>query len=87
MLDLIFKQTQAGSEFGNEALIGRSAEVTTPIPAGGAGEITFEVKGQREAASARTVDGTPLPRGRLVVIEKVTGSTVYVRPAEVRSSP
>ena len=81
-LDLIFSQTQAGSEFGADSMIGRSAEVTTPIPENGMGEVAFQVKGQRETASARTIDGTPLSRGRLVVIEKVTGSTVYVRAAE-----
>ena len=81
-LDLIFSQTQAGSEFAPDAMIGRGAEVTTPIPENGMGEITFEMKGQRETASARSLDGAPLPRGRLVVIEKVTGSTVHVRPAE-----
>jgi membrane protein implicated in regulation of membrane protease activity len=86
-LDLIFSQTQAGSEFATDALIGRSAEVTTPIPQDGAGEVAFQVKGQRETAAARTVDGAPIPRGRHVVIERVTGSTVYVRSAEARSSP
>lgn len=82
ILDLIFSQTQAGSEFGTDSLVGRTAEVITPIPENGTGEVTFEVKGQRETTSARTLDGAPLPRGRLVVIEKVTGSTVHVRPAE-----
>ena len=85
-LDLIFSQTQAGSEFSPDAMIGRGAEVTTPIPKDGMGEITFEMKGQRETASARSIDGTPLPRGRLVVIEKVTGSTVHVRAAEATKS-
>jgi membrane protein implicated in regulation of membrane protease activity len=79
ILDVIFSQTQAGSEFDSEALIGRTAEVITPIPKDGAGEVAFEVKGQRESTAARSIDGAPLPRGRLVVIEKVTGSTVHVR--------
>ena len=87
ILDLIFSQTQAGSEFGADALIGRSAEVITPIPENGAGEVAYEVKGQRESTMARSVDGTALPRGRQVVIEKVTGSTVYVKVPPPRSSP
>ena len=86
-LDLIFSQTQAGSEFAPDAMIGREAEVTTPIPENGMGEVAFEMKGQRETASARSIDGTPLPRGRLVVIEKVTGTTVHVRAAEGKRSP
>jgi len=86
-LDLIFSQTQAGSEFAPDSMVGRDAEVTTPIPENGMGEITFEMKGQRETASARSIEGIPLSRGRLVVIEKVTGSTVHVRAAEKRKAP
>ncbi|HEX5043772.1 MAG TPA: NfeD family protein [Candidatus Polarisedimenticolaceae bacterium] len=82
VLDLIFSQTQAGSEFAADAMIGRTAEVTTPIPENGAGEVAFEIKGQHESASARSIDGTAVGRGRLVVIEKVTGATVHVRAAE-----
>lgn len=79
VLELIFSQTQAGSEFGTDSLVGRGAEVITPIPENGAGEVSYEVKGQRELAAARSVDGAAVPRGSLVVIEKVTGSTVHVR--------
>ena len=82
VLDLVFSQTQAGSEFADESLVGRNAEVVTPIPQGGMGEVAYTVKGQRELAAARSVDGVPLPRGRIVVIERVTGSTFHVRPAE-----
>jgi membrane protein implicated in regulation of membrane protease activity len=87
VLDLIFSQTQAGSEFGSDALIGRNAEVTTPIPENGAGEIAYDVKGQRETAAARTVDGAPLGRGKQVVIDHVTGSTLYVKVPAPRSTP
>jgi membrane protein implicated in regulation of membrane protease activity len=80
VLDLIFSQTQAGSEFVFESLVGSEAEVITPIPAGGAGEVAVLVKGQREVSPARSTDGSAIPRGRLVVIENVMGTTVQVRP-------
>jgi membrane-bound ClpP family serine protease len=80
VLDLIFRQTQAGAEFEVGEATGREAEVITPIPAGGMGEVAFQVRGQREQSAARSVGGEAVGRGRLVVIEKVLGSTVYVRP-------
>jgi len=82
VLELIFKHTQAGAEFGAEDLAGREAEVITPIPAGGMGEVACNVKGQREVAAARSADGAAIARGRIVVIETVSGSTVHVRAKE-----
>jgi membrane-bound ClpP family serine protease len=79
-LDIIFSQTQAGSEFALEEMVGVDGEVITSIPDGGAaGEVAFLVKGQREVSPARSVDGSAIAKGRLVVIEKVTGATIYVR--------
>lgn len=79
VLDLIFSQTQAGSERTTEDAVGREAEVITSIPAGGTGEVAYVVRGQREQGSARSLDGTAIARGQLVVIEKVLGQTAYVR--------
>lgn len=79
VLELIFKQTQAGAEFAVEEVSGREAEVITRIPEGGAGEIAYVVKGQREVSAARSTDGSPVSKGRLVVIDKVIGQTLYVR--------
>jgi hypothetical protein len=80
VLDVIFRHTQAGAEYEGHEVIGRDAEVITGIPLGGTGEIAYTVRGQREQASARSVAGTAIPRGRLVVIEKMSGSTAWVRP-------
>jgi hypothetical protein len=79
VLDLIFSQTQAGSEHTVEDAVGREAEVITSISANGTGEIAYLIRGQREQAPARSVDGASIPRGRLVLIEKMTGQTAYVR--------
>ncbi len=79
VLELIFSQTQAGSEFALEQLAGREGEVITTIPAGGVGEVAFVVKGQREQGAARAMDGSAIAKGQVVVIEKVLGSTLHVR--------
>ncbi len=82
VLELIFSQTQAGAEYSVSETVGREAEVVTPIPAGGTGEVAFLAHGQRELAPARTADGAAVPRGRFVVIDRVVGQTVYVRTKE-----
>ena len=79
VLELIFKHTQAGSEFVLESLVGREAEVITPIPEDGTGQVAYLVKGQRERSAARSVEGKTVAKGRVVVIERVMGATVYVR--------
>lgn len=79
VLDLIFSQTQAGSEHTTGDAVGREAEVITPIPAGAMGEIAYVIRGQREVAPAHSADGAPISRGRIVVIEKMIGQTAYVR--------
>ena len=78
ILDLLFTHTQAGSEYSVDDTVGRSAEVITSIAAGGTGEIAFTVKGQRERAAARSVDGAAIARGRSVVIESFSGATARV---------
>ena len=78
-LELIFKHTEAGSEFGASSLADREAEVITAIPSSGTGEIATVVRGQREATAARASDGQAIAKGQLVVIERVTGSVAHVR--------
>lgn len=81
-LDWLFKQTQGGSEYSVAEVSGREAEVISAIPAGGMGEIAYQVRGRRENSPARAVDGGEIPKGRLVVIEKTLGNTFYVRPQQ-----
>jgi hypothetical protein len=82
VLELIFKHTQGGAEYAEQELVGREAEVITAIPAGGLGEIAYTVRGQREQTSARSAGGAPIPKGRLVVIERAAGPTAWVRPRD-----
>jgi len=78
-LELIFSQTQAGSEFDTHGLAEREAEVITSIPESGTGEVAYLIKGQREILAARASDGAAIKRGQVVVIERVTGSVAHVR--------
>ena len=80
VLELLFSHTQAGSEFQAEDVVGRTAEVITPIPAQGIGEIAYVVKGQRIRAAARAVGGEALAKGALVEIERMLGAVAHVRP-------
>lgn len=61
-------------------LVGAVGEVFIPIPEGGLGEAVILVRGQRHAAPARTADGVALPRGAIVIVERVAGVTLIVRP-------
>lgn len=79
VLELIFRQTQAGGEFDMQEMAGRVGEVITSIPPGGTGEIAYIVKGQREQGAARSSDGSAIAKGQAIVIDKVLGSTIYVR--------
>jgi membrane protein implicated in regulation of membrane protease activity len=62
-------------------LAGVDAEVLTPIPAGGIGEAAAFVGGQRYTSPAREVDGREVPRGAMVSVVRLTGSTLYVKAA------
>ncbi|NWG13644.1 MAG: hypothetical protein HXY20_08930 [Acidobacteria bacterium] len=78
-LFVLFRETQAGSEFSVEDMIGRTVQIITPIPEGGTGEIALEAKGTRINGPARSVDGKAIPRNAAVTIVKVVGTVYYVR--------
>ncbi|MCI0711301.1 MAG: hypothetical protein L0154_14185 [Chloroflexi bacterium] len=61
-------------------LTGLTAEVTTPVPENGVGQISMVVQGSRINYSARAYDNQPLPRGTEVRIEKIIGSVATVVP-------
>jgi len=71
------------------ALAGSPAEVITPIPAGGVGEVAALVDGQRYTAPAREADGGALARGTAVTVVRMVGNTLLVtsdRPAERKTT-
>jgi membrane-bound ClpP family serine protease len=82
MLTLLFRSTQAGSEFSFEDMVGRVVQVVTPIPENGTGEIALIAKGTRINSAARSIDGKAVPRNTAVTIVQVVGNVFYVRTAQ-----
>jgi membrane-bound ClpP family serine protease len=82
MLTLLFRSTQAGSEFTFQDMVGRVVQVVTPIPENGIGEIALIAKGTRVNSAARSIDGKAVPRNTAVTIVQVVGNVFYVRAAQ-----
>ncbi|GJG86226.1 hypothetical protein tb265_14070 [Gemmatimonadetes bacterium T265] len=57
---------------------GHPATVTRAIPAGGVGEIAYEVDGRRWTVDARGWDDAPVAVGEDVAIDRVEGGVAYV---------
>ena len=74
----IITGTQASSEVLSEELIGIEAEVTTPIPNHGMGEITYTAKQQRYNGPAQSTDGKEIPARTVVRIVRVVSNTFFV---------
>ncbi len=74
----LFRATQGSSESRIADVIGVVAEVITPIPEKGVGEIAYVQKGARYSAPAREQTGAPVPYGHPVKIVRVAGSQFYV---------
>ena len=85
----IFTAVQGSSESRVADLIGLKAEVITPIPADGAGEIAYVSRANRLSSSARSQDGGEIPRHIGVRIVRLVGNTAYVTPLteEERQGP
>lgn len=87
VMGAITRQTQVGSEYATHDLLGARAEVITPIPEGGLGEVAYIKKGTRSNAPARSSDGRPIPRNSEVRIVSVSGTTLVVEPATAAPQP
>lgn len=71
------------SEIRQAALVGHVAEITTPIPVNGVGQIAFVAQGSRVTYSARaTGEAAVVERGTPVRIERIVGGTAYVSEIE-----
>lgn len=70
---------QGSSEVTQSDIVGATAEVTTPIPLSGTGEVAFVARGGRVSYPARSLDRVALPRGTTVTIIEMVGSVVGVR--------
>jgi membrane protein implicated in regulation of membrane protease activity len=80
VLSLLFSHTQGSSESHVAALAGTEANVITPIPENGVGEIAYVVGGSRYTAPARVDNGTAIAGGKSVIIKRVVGNQFYVEP-------
>jgi membrane-bound ClpP family serine protease len=65
--------------------VGQVAEVITPIPFSGLGEIALIYKGTREHHAARSVDNEPIESGcRVSIVEFLGGTATVERTAKVK---
>jgi membrane protein implicated in regulation of membrane protease activity len=77
-LRAVFSHTQSSSESRVAELVGALANVITPIPEKGVGEIAYVVGGTRYTAPARAENGMPVANGQTVKITRIVGTQFYV---------
>jgi len=78
-------RSQSSTQVGRGELLGLPAEVTVPIGADTAGQVSYVTKAGRMSSVARSVDGRAIGRGQLVKIERTIGRLVLVRPVQIES--
>ncbi|MGH9176463.1 MAG: NfeD family protein [Vicinamibacterales bacterium] len=72
---------QASSEVRTASLVGKSAEVSVAIPAGGVGQVVLMASGERTELIARGAGGMAVARGTEVVVTGLRGDSLIVAPA------
>jgi membrane protein implicated in regulation of membrane protease activity len=78
----VMSGSRGSSQIRTSDLQGALAEVITPIPEGGMGEVAAMVDGQRFNNSAREADGKAVPRGTIVRVQALVGGTLIVQKKE-----
>jgi membrane protein implicated in regulation of membrane protease activity len=86
IFEKLFSITQGSSQPSLEELIGKDAEVITPIPENGLGEIAYVCRGSRFTSPARAEAGVAIPRMTAVTMTRVVGTTFYVKPVTPKGS-
>ena len=79
LFNKLFRATEASSEAEVWRLVGQEAQIITPIPQDGVGEIQYVARGSTYSAPARTSDGTPLGRGMKATIVDASRTIFTVR--------
>lgn len=69
---------QASSTVTDDALVGRTAQVTVAIKPGQIGQIVCRVGDERVEKIARSVNGEEIKTGTLVKVESIAGDSVIV---------
>lgn len=77
LLGVFYKQ-QASSLVATPAAVGCTGTVTVSIDAQRVGEVGLTVEGQYLTYSARSKDGSPIPKGQLVRVVQTLGSQLVV---------
>jgi len=74
----VFSHTQSSSESRVARLVGVTANIITPIPEKGVGEIAYVVGDTRYTAPARAENGIAVGNGATVKINRIVGNQFYV---------
>jgi len=82
MMEWVFSKTESTVSVDAAQLVGMHADVITPIPENGVGEIAFVTSGLRQNAPARSADGKPIPSPSEVEVVRVVGNSYIVRRVE-----
>ena len=61
-------------------MIGVHGRLTSPIRAGGTGELVYSQQGTRRTACARSTDGLAIAKGTEVIVMRYERGIAYVRP-------
>jgi len=78
-LRAVFSHTQSSSESHVARLIGAEANIITPIPENGVGEIAYVVGDTRYTAPARAENNASVANGATVKITRIVGTQFYVQ--------
>ena len=70
--------SQSNSMYSQNDIIGFDAEVITPVPANGLGEIAYVINGSRYNLTAKSANGEKIERGETVKIRDVSGNVAIV---------
>jgi hypothetical protein len=60
-------------------MVGVLGRITSPIRAGGTGELLYSQAGTRRCAAARSDDGIAVEKGAEVIVTRYEGGIAYVR--------
>lgn len=70
--------SQSNSTFSQSDIIGVEAEVITPIPGKGMGEIAYVINGVRHSLPAKSANNEDIAKGAVVNIKDITGNIALV---------
>lgn len=79
MMCMLYSQ-QASSLIPTSSTVGKQGEVTVSIGDNATGEVGLTVNESYITYAARSADGKSIPRGQIVAVNEVVGSTLIVRP-------